>query len=60
MAKITKFDKQNLEAIRNAFATAMTAIEQEFGVTVELNNIKFMETSFKARRSRRWSSASAS
>lgn len=51
MAKVTSFDKQNLQAIRFSLNNAIAKVEEEFGIKIDIGSISYGADSFKTQLS---------
>lgn len=47
--KITKFDKSNLSVVRTKIQQALSKVEDELGIKLDLGSISFDQNSFSAR-----------
>lgn len=49
MSRITRFDKQNLKTMRSEINTALKAVFDKYGVSGQIENIRFDATSFRTK-----------
>lgn len=47
--KIKKFDRPTLKAIRGDMDAALMAVAEKYGITLEVGNVSFADTNFRAK-----------